>query len=233
MMITMNYNRPTFQTPVSHNSSQQRSGGKPPLDLLKQPLEKQMNWVYEIVNKFKLPLQNYPVSAEDVLQEALYKYYQIVRKKSVKETNLYSSPIQTAIVRHLNQYLKNIAEQSNVEIATPFKEHAKRRYIPPSSVDPQILDEGKVHLYSAPLPMDVLLKQDLEKGIASVLSELPERHSQVLKERFGLEDDIERSREQVGHVMNVSSERVRQLEAKAFTELRHPNLSRRLREYIE
>jgi RNA polymerase primary sigma factor len=50
--------------------------------------------------------------------------------------------------------------------------------------------------------------------------------------RFGLEDGITRTLEDVGREFNVTRERVRQIEAKALRKLRHPLRSRKLRDYL-
>ena len=56
---------------------------------------------------------------------------------------------------------------------------------------------------------------------------------QVIKLRFGLEDGYSRTLEEVGHIFEVTRERIRQIEAKALKKLRHPGRNRRLRDYIE
>ena len=73
-----------------------------------------------------------------------------------------------------------------------------------------------------------LLKEDLEK----VMSDLSERENMVLRLRFGLDDGRPRTLEEVGRVYSVTRERIRQIEAKALKKLRHPNRSKRLKEYL-
>ena len=50
--------------------------------------------------------------------------------------------------------------------------------------------------------------------------------------RFGLEDGVTRTLEDVGKEFEVTRERVRQIEAKALRKLRHPLRSRKLRDYL-
>ena len=54
----------------------------------------------------------------------------------------------------------------------------------------------------------------------------------MLKLRFGLEDGHPRTLEEVGKEFNVTRERIRQIEAKALRKLRHPNRSKRLRDFV-
>jgi len=74
-----------------------------------------------------------------------------------------------------------------------------------------------------------LLREDL----AEVLSSLSPRERDVLRLRFGMDDGRQRTLEEVGQLFGVTRERIRQIEAKALRKLRHPNRSRRLKEYIE
>ena len=60
-----------------------------------------------------------------------------------------------------------------------------------------------------------------------------EREAKVLRLRFGLDDGRQRTLEEVGQQFQVTRERIRQIEAKALRKLRHPNRSKRLREYVE
>ena len=65
-----------------------------------------------------------------------------------------------------------------------------------------------------------------------ILDGLNEREKRVLVMRFGLEDGMPRTLEDVGKEFNVTRERVRQIEAKALRKLRHPLRSRKLRDYL-
>ncbi len=65
-----------------------------------------------------------------------------------------------------------------------------------------------------------------------ILDGLNERERRVLIMRFGLEDGVTRTLEDVGREFEVTRERVRQIEAKALRKLRHPLRSRKLRDYL-
>jgi RNA polymerase sigma factor (sigma-70 family) len=232
-MITMNYNHSTFQTPVSHNSLQQRSGnrGKVALDLLDQPLEKQMAWVGKIVNKFNLPEQDYFVCKKDMGQEALLIYHEIVYNEGDKKTYLDPNYAHRKIVAHLNQYLRDKADQHDVTADTRLRTHRMRDYIPPSSVAPRIMQETV--LSQDPQPMEALLLEDLQATLAPMLSELTPDEFKVLTNRLGLNGCSKLSLSKVAKKMNKSLERVRVTEAKAFQKLCSISCRDLLKGYLE
>ncbi len=83
-------------------------------------------------------------------------------------------------------------------------------------------------------PSDVTLKDDLRVQIESVLEQLNEREKAVIKLRFGIMDDeSDRTLEEIGKELNVTRERVRQIESSAIKKLKHPKVGRKLKNYIE
>jgi len=83
-------------------------------------------------------------------------------------------------------------------------------------------------------PTDAILKEDLRIQIEEVLEQLNEREKAVIKLRFGiLDDESDRTLEEIGKELNVTRERVRQIESSAIKKLKHPKVGRRLKSYIE
>lgn len=72
----------------------------------------------------------------------------------------------------------------------------------------------------------------LKESIRKVLDMIPPEQAQIVSLRFGLEDGVERTLNEIGEVMGVSGERVRQIEVKALRKLRHPVRAKYLRDYI-
>lgn len=73
----------------------------------------------------------------------------------------------------------------------------------------------------------------LREQIATVLSTLTPREEMVIRLRYGLDDAHPRTLEDVGKEFGVTRERIRQIEAKALRKLRHPNRSKRLRDFTD
>jgi RNA polymerase primary sigma factor len=87
---------------------------------------------------------------------------------------------------------------------------------------------------SSQSPVDHILKEDLKTQIDDVLDQLNEREKAVIRMRFGLlEDESDRTLEEIGKELNVTRERVRQIESSAIKKLKHPKVGRKLKNYIE
>ena len=109
----------------------------------------------------------------------------------------------------------------------------------PVSLETPIGEEEDSHLgdfipdEDVPSPADAAAFSMLKEQLDEVLSTLTDREQEVLRLRFGLDDGRQRTLEEVGQMFKVTRERIRQIEAKALRKLRHPNRSKRLRDYLE
>ena len=82
-------------------------------------------------------------------------------------------------------------------------------------------------------PAEAVITLNLQEQTESVLKSLTPREEKVIKMRFGVGDGSEHTLEEVGQNFAVTRERIRQIEAKALRELRHPSRSRKLRVFLE
>ena len=73
----------------------------------------------------------------------------------------------------------------------------------------------------------------LKEQLLAVLDSLTPREEMVLRLRYGLDDGHPRTLEEVGKEFGVTRERIRQIEAKALRKLRHPQRSKRLKDYVD
>ena len=81
-------------------------------------------------------------------------------------------------------------------------------------------------------PEKKMVNESLKVTLENVLSELSEREERVLKLRFGLEDGMPKTLEDVGKMFNVTRERIRQIEAKALEKLRQPRRRKILKDFL-
>ncbi|MEY8381236.1 RNA polymerase sigma factor RpoD [Ileibacterium valens] len=109
----------------------------------------------------------------------------------------------------------------------------------PVSLETPIGEEDDSHLGDFIEDKDTLSPDDytnnqlLKEELNLVLESLTSREEQVLRLRFGLNDGKTRTLEEVGREFNVTRERIRQIEAKAIRKLKHPNRSKRLRDFVK
>ena len=109
----------------------------------------------------------------------------------------------------------------------------------PVSLETPIGEEEDSHLGDfipdddAPAPAEAAAFTMLKEQLINVLDTLTPREEKVLRLRFGLDDGIARTLEEVGKEFNVTRERIRQIEAKALRKLRHPSRSKKLKDYLD
>ncbi len=82
-------------------------------------------------------------------------------------------------------------------------------------------------------PQDFAEAGMLREQLASVLNTLTPREEMVIRLRYGWDDAHPRTLEDVGKEFGVTRERIRQIEAKALRKLRHPNRSKRLKDFTD
>jgi RNA polymerase primary sigma factor len=109
----------------------------------------------------------------------------------------------------------------------------------PISLDQTIGDEGDSQLgdfiedSEAVVAVDAVSFTLLQDQLQSVLQTLSDREAGVVKLRFGLTDGQPRTLDEIGQVYGVTRERIRQIESKTMSKLRHPSRSQVLRDYLD
>ena len=109
----------------------------------------------------------------------------------------------------------------------------------PVSLETPVGEEDDSHLgdfiedSEAPVPLERASFKLLQEQLETVLHTLSEREKQVIEMRFGLKDGQPRTLEDVGKTFGVTRERIRQIESKTLSKLRHPSRSQKLRDYLE
>jgi RNA polymerase primary sigma factor len=149
----------------------------------------------------------------------------------------------TRVQRHLLQKLgrepspEEIAEQMEL---TPEKVREILKVSQaPVSLETPIGEEGDSHLgdfiedSDAVVPIDAAAFVLLQEQLDSVLDTLNDREKQVIRLRFGLIEGHPHTLEEVGREFGVTRERIRQIESKTLSKLRHPSRSHKLTGYLE
>ncbi|HVF11981.1 MAG TPA: RNA polymerase sigma factor RpoD [Actinomycetota bacterium] len=147
--------------------------------------------------------------------------------------------IQRQLMQDLNRepLPEEIAEQMEL---TPEKVREIMKVSQePVSLETPIGEEEDSHLgdfiedSEAVVPLDAASFILLQEQLESVLHTLSEREKKVIQLRFGLHDGTPRTLEEVGKEFGVTRERIRQIESKTLSKLRHPSRSQKLRDYLE
>jgi RNA polymerase primary sigma factor len=109
----------------------------------------------------------------------------------------------------------------------------------PVSLETPIGEEEDSHLgdfiedSEAVVPLERASFRLLQEQLESVLHTLSDREKEVIRLRFGLVDGQPCTLEEVGKKFGVTRERIRQIESKTLSKLRHPSRSQKLRDYLE
>jgi RNA polymerase primary sigma factor len=109
----------------------------------------------------------------------------------------------------------------------------------PVSLETPIGEEDDSHLgdfiedAEAIVPVDAASFILLQEQLDGVMESLTDRERKVIELRFGMSDGHLRTLEEVGKEFGVTRERIRQIESKTLSKLRHPSRSQKLRDYLE
>jgi RNA polymerase primary sigma factor len=109
----------------------------------------------------------------------------------------------------------------------------------PASLDSPLEEEERnsfidlIQNHEASSPEEEAMVQTMRERLDEVLETLLPREAEILRLRFGLDDGTSHTLEQLGSMMGITRERVRQIEKKALMKLRHPNRSMKLREFVD
>jgi RNA polymerase primary sigma factor len=107
----------------------------------------------------------------------------------------------------------------------------------PLSIETLIGEDSKLGDFledkSTESPNDTLISQDLTNQVERALSMLSPKEKEILCLRFGIGEEGEHTLEEVGKRFSVTRERIRQIEAKALSKLRHPLRGRALKAFVE
>ena len=153
--------------------------------------------------------------------EILFKY-----KKATLELfqQLGREPKESELAEYLNLPVEKIREiqrhaQDTISINKPLGNDDNEA-------------EEMLGISSNDTPNSVMDEMDRKSAIDEILSSLTKKEADVLKLKYGLIDGKPRTLEQTGAILNITRERVRQIEAKALRKLRHPSKAMYLKEYL-
>ena len=130
-------------------------------------------------------------------------------------------------------------EEIAAELGLPVEKiiEANRTAADTLSLDTPVGDEEDTSIGSfvederTPGPADATSNALLAEALKEILDTLTEREADVLRMRFGMYDGRTHTLEEVGHIFNVTRERIRQIENKAIRKLRHPSRAKKIKDF--
>ena len=130
-------------------------------------------------------------------------------------------------------------EEIAAELGLPVEKiiEANRTAADTLSLDTPVGDEEDTSIGSfvederTPGPADATSNALLAEALKEILDTLTEREADVLRMRFGMYDGRTHTLEEVGHIFNVTRERIRQIENKASRKLRHPSRAKKIKDF--
>src|SRR3712207_4437666 len=128
-----------------------------------------------------------------------------------------------------------VALDTTPEKIVEMQRHARD----PISLDQTIGDDGDAQFgdfiedAEAPVAADAVTYGLMQDQLGSVLKTLPPREQTVVSLRFGLADGTPKTLDEIGRQLGLTRERIRQIEARTMSKLRHPSRSQVLRDYLD
>lgn len=146
-------------------------------------------------------------------------------RKATNELTLknHRQPSDEEIAKYLNEDLEKV--QSILDISQAV-----------SSLDVAVDEDGETSVgdlvadHKAESGYDNLVKEANSQIVRAVLDTLPTREGEIMKMRFGIDQEKAMTLEEVGKAYGITKERIRQIENKAIRKLRHPARARMLKE---
>lgn len=113
----------------------------------------------------------------------------------------------------------------------------RNTYLKPISMDTPVGVDGDTTFSEfvgdeQPLPDELIITKELSEKIEFVLKTLTDREANIIRLRFGLIDGQSRTLEQIGQMLGVTRERIRQIESKALRRLRHHTRTVHIKDFL-
>ncbi len=151
----------------------------------------------------------------------LYKINSAIEKLT-KEKGV--EPSSYDIAQYLNmdpQDVDNVLRVSRnyLSLEAPIKDGENKSFIDMMESDSKSVEEE-------------MISKTLRLSLESIVDELDEREAKIIKWRFGLDGEAPKTLEEVGEILNISRERVRQIEARALNKLKKKAVKQKLYDYL-
>lgn len=154
--------------------------------------------------------------------EQINRYTRFVRNYIVQNGEEPSTELLCEVLNLTKEKLEEVKKLAvePVSLETPIGEEKD------SVLKEMIPDENSEELFNS------VERMFIRKSLEEVLSTLTDKEAEIIKLRFGFDNNIPKTLEEVGEIFGVTRERVRQIESKALIKLRHPTRSKKLKDLL-
>lgn len=156
--------------------------------------------------------------------ETINRLFRVIRDL---ETQLHREPTPEEVARVMGEDW----DARRVEEVLSYAQHTISLEIPVGNDEENFFGDF-IPDESSPSPMDRAFQSILKAEVEKALEHLTPREATVIRLRYGLADGVMRTLEEVGDILHISRERVRQLEKKALRKLRYGRFSRKLQGWL-
>lgn len=178
-------------------------------------------WIKQAITR-SLADQSRTIRIPVHLVEVLNKLYKVQREMTV---SLGRDPTDEELSKELDISSGRLAELREYSL-TPTSLETPVGDENDSSIGDFVADDNNKS------PEEAAQATMLRQNIEDILENLNEREEYIIRKRFGIDDGLPRTLEEVGKELGVTRERIRQIEAKALRKLRHPTRSKKIKDFL-
>lgn len=198
-------------------------------------------WILQSVSRDqpnRRPLMYYPVHIKEGYLSAypFLKQYGCIGRSEIQSCNKIREKIMAQLGCDEHGTISVIEQAAAIEYIEDTLNLSEENYPELEYIDRLGLTLMKLSpdaVVSADAVLEDVYRAALRGALENVLETLKPRERQVICERYGLSDGVEKTLEEIGSSMNVTRERIRQIEAKALRKLQHPTRRRFIEEFYE
>lgn len=177
--------------------------------------------VLKIANSFKDSI-NLPI--EDLINIGVFGLIKSIDKFDFKKNAKLSTFATTCVLNCFRQYIK-ISKRK----APPLKEDISLQDFIYQGEDGEEITVENAIKDNNPSVEDIIIEKIGNQQLKTVLKYLTKEEQEILLLRYGIEDGIPHTLEEIGKIYHLTRERIRQKEQKALTKLRNPKISKNIK----
>lgn len=193
-------------------------------------------WILQNIGRAQAtqrPAVYYPVHKK----EGYFTMYPILKENGYLDSDIWTDPevrriIQDRLGCGINQAEDIIRQSMPIESLDDIYEMFLKNIEENEKQNQVICNRCADAFYWHDVYYEKIEKELLRKIIKEVMEGLRSREKEIIRARYGFDDGMEKTLEEIGHIMGVSRERIRQIESKAMKKLRQSAIMEKLKDFL-